>query len=81
MECVSTVGVQTTIHNGGFIMASATSAGITAMDLLTIVFIVLKLLKIIKWSWIWVLSPMWIPAAIVIVFVIIFVVLKAFSKG
>jgi hypothetical protein len=28
--------------------------------LLTIVFIVLKLMNIIEWSWVWVLSPMWI---------------------
>lgn len=28
--------------------------------LLTIVFIVLKLMGSITWSWLWVLSPMWI---------------------
>lgn len=28
--------------------------------LLTILFIVLKLLGVIDWSWIWVLSPLWI---------------------
>jgi len=28
---------------------------------LAIVFIVLKLAKIIAWSWWWVLSPIWIP--------------------
>lgn len=28
--------------------------------LLTIVFITLKLTHVIAWSWIWVLSPMWI---------------------
>lgn len=30
-------------------------------DLLTITFIVLKLVGTIKWSWWWVLSPIWIP--------------------
>lgn len=29
-------------------------------SLLTIVFIVLKLIGVITWSWIWVLSPLWI---------------------
>jgi hypothetical protein len=29
--------------------------------LLSIVFITLKLLGKITWSWVWVLSPMWIP--------------------
>ena len=31
----------------------------------TIIFGVLKLLVVIKWSWIWVLSPIWISAVIV----------------
>ena len=33
--------------------------------LLTIAFIVLKLCNVITWSWLWVLSPLWIPVAIV----------------
>lgn len=33
--------------------------------LLTIAFIVLKLCNVITWSWWWVLSPLWIPVAIV----------------
>lgn len=33
--------------------------------LLAIAFIILKLCGVIAWSWIWVLSPIWIPAAIV----------------
>lgn len=33
--------------------------------ILTIIFIILKLFNVIKWSWFWVLSPIWIPAAIV----------------
>ena len=32
----------------------------TFSNLLTIAFIVLKLIGIIQWSWVWVLSPMWI---------------------
>lgn len=34
--------------------------------LLTIAFIVLKLCNVITWSWWWVLSPIWIPIAIVV---------------
>lgn len=30
-------------------------------DVLLIVFIVLKLVGVINWSWIWVLAPFWIP--------------------
>lgn len=49
----------------------STSGGIGFCGLLTIVFITLKLLKVITWSWLWVLSPMWIPIAIVLVIAII----------
>ena len=34
--------------------------------LLTIVFIVLKLTKVIAWSWLWVTCPLWIPIALVV---------------
>lgn len=34
--------------------------------MLTIVFIVLKLLGKIAWSWVWVLSPLWIGAALLV---------------
>lgn len=32
--------------------------------LLLIAFIVLKLCKVIDWSWWWVLSPLWIPVVL-----------------
>ena len=34
--------------------------------LLTLVFITLKLSKVIDWSWVWVLSPLWITAGILL---------------
>ena len=34
--------------------------------LLAIAFIVLKLCNVIAWSWWWVLAPLWIPVAVVI---------------
>lgn len=34
------------------------SRGLTFVELLTIVFIVLKLVGVVTWSWWWVLSPM-----------------------
>ena len=45
--------------------------GIGFVGLLTILFIALKLLGKISWSWIWVLSPLWIPVAISIILIII----------
>ncbi len=40
------------------------SGGITFAGLLAVLFIGLKLTKVIEWSWLWVLSPLWIPLAI-----------------
>ncbi|NII73231.1 ABC-type antimicrobial peptide transport system permease subunit [Dyella sp. SG562] len=46
--------------------SKSSSGGIGFCGLLTIVFIVLKLLGKITWSWWWVLAPSWIPLAIVL---------------
>jgi hypothetical protein len=47
---------------------TSTSGGIGFVGLLTIVFITLKLLDKIDWSWWWVLSPIWITAGVIISF-------------
>lgn len=42
--------------------------------LLTILFIGLKLTGFITWSWIWVLSPIWLPFAVALsIFSILFI--------
>ena len=41
--------------------------GVGFSGLLTIAFIVLKLTGVINWSWIWVLSPLWISLLLVII--------------
>ena len=48
-----------------------TYRGIGFAGLLTIAFIVLKLTNIISWSWLWVLSPLWIDIALVIVMAVV----------
>jgi len=30
------------------------------LDILTLIFVTLKLCKVIDWPWVWVLSPIWI---------------------
>lgn len=48
------------------------SGGVGFTGLLQVVFITLKLMGIINWSWLWVLSPAWITIAIyVLLFVIV----------
>jgi len=40
------------------------TGGINFFGLLTIVFITLKLIGYINWSWWWVLSPLWLPVSV-----------------
>jgi hypothetical protein len=51
--------------------SSSSSSGIGFAGLLTIAFIVLKLIHEIRWSWWWVLSPLWIGAALAVVIVLL----------
>jgi hypothetical protein len=44
-----------------------------------IVFLVLKLTKVIAWSWWWVCSPLWIPFAIVLIILFIAMIVTALS--
>jgi hypothetical protein len=37
------------------------------VGLLALSFIILKLTNVISWSWIWVLSPIWIPIALLLI--------------
>lgn len=54
------------------------SHGIGFTGLLGIVFIVLKLCGVIDWPWIWVLCPLWIGAAIVLIILVVILILKAY---
>lgn len=40
--------------------SNSVGCGVSFVGLLTAVFIVLKLTKVITWSWLWVFSPLWI---------------------
>lgn len=55
------------------------SGGIGFCGLLTIVFITLKLTHTIDWSWLWVLSPLWIPFALVLLIFLIVLTVAAIS--
>ena len=49
--------------------------GIGFSEALTLLFIGLKLGKVISWPWLWVLSPLWISIALLVVIAIIIVIL------
>ena len=53
---------------------ASASGGIGFIGLLTIAFIVLKLCHIIEWSWIWVLSPLWITGGLVVLILIVLLI-------
>ncbi len=54
---------------------TTSSSGIGFTGLLTILFIALKLLGVIEWSWVWVLSPIWITALLIVLCVIVTIIL------
>ena len=59
----------------------AKQGGLGIVSVLTIVFIVLKLLGVIQWSWIWVLSPIWISAVIMVAVFSVILVGGRIKKG
>ena len=63
---------------------TSSTSGIGFCGLLTIVFITLKLLDKIDWSWWWVLSPLWLPIALAagigVLFLIIMVINAIFDR-
>jgi len=65
-------------------MATNQTASVTVgggfLNLLTLAFIVLKLTHYIDWSWWWVLAPLWIPIALVIVLLVLLGMVSAFVR-
>lgn len=57
---------------------SGSTGGITFIGALQLTFIILKLIKVIKWSWWWVLSPTWISA--ILAFILIFIVIRIMKR-
>lgn len=53
--------------------------GLGLGTVLTIIFVVLKLVGVIDWAWVWVLAPLWIGAAISLVFSLIALLIVAIA--
>ena len=51
-------------------------AGLTIGDLILVTFIILKLTGVITWSWIWVLSPLWIGVLLFVIVLIIGIIIQ-----
>lgn len=55
------------------------STGLTFVTALQLLFIGLKLAKVIDWSWLWVLAPTWIDIALTVVICLIVGIVVAFK--
>jgi len=60
-------------------MEKNSSSSISFSGMLTVLFIGLKLTNVIAWSWLWVLSPLWISIGVSLL-VILIVLLIALIK-
>lgn len=55
---------------------SKSSSSIGFTSLLLLAFIILKLCKVIQWSWWWVMSPLWISATLAIIVLVAYLYFK-----
>ena len=55
---------------------TSSEGGISFFGLLTIVFITLKLIGTIDWSWLWVLCPLWIDILLTVIVLVIFAIIN-----
>ena len=66
-------------------MSKNSSGGIGIATVLFLIFLVLKLTKMITWSWWWVFSPLWICVGVVLVvfvlWALVLTVLKLRKRG
>ena len=51
-------------------MNNTSTGSVGICTVLFLIFLVLKLTGTITWSWLWVLAPIWIPAALVLIIVV-----------
>lgn len=52
-------------------VTAGSTGGVSFVGLLQVAFIVLKLCDVIDWSWLWVLSPMWISFFVALVVILL----------
>lgn len=48
--------------------------GMKLAEVLLVIFIVLKLTGVIQWSWLWVLSPLWISLTIILILLVFYII-------
>lgn len=61
-------------------MSNNSSGGVGFVGLLQVLFIGLKLGNVITWSWLWVLSPIWITLGLVLLVIAVMLVVAIATK-
>lgn len=61
--------------------SSSSSSGIGVIGLLGVAFVVLKLCKVINWSWWWVTAPFWMGFALALVILLIWLAVVIFRPS
>lgn len=59
---------------------SSSGSGVGIPTVIQIVFIILKVVGVIEWSWLWVLSPTWISILAAIFVFLIFLIVRSIIK-
>ena len=59
----------------------SSGGGVATSSLLGVLFVGLKLTDVIDWSWVWVLSPFWIPAVLFVGIVTLILLFLVFFGG
>lgn len=55
--------------------------GVSTMVLITLVFFILKVLGYLQWSWLWILSPLWIPIVSIVLIVVVGLTIAVLRKN
>lgn len=61
-------------------MSNNTSTGLSLTTVVFVVFLILRLVGVIKWSWWLVTAPLWAPIAVYLLVIVIYTVLDGLSK-
>ena len=56
--------------------SNSSSSGIDVLGLLGVAFVILKLCKVITWSWWWVTLPFWGGLALVLIVLLVILIFK-----
>jgi hypothetical protein len=59
---------------------SNSSSGVGLLGLMFLIFMTLKLMGYITWSWWWVTAPLWVGFAIILTIILIFLLIEFLKK-